>query len=116
VPRVPKEDEAEMSEKAYVVVQLQCPEALGLDEWKGQRYAVVPAHWVLACLREPDFDGFWDADHRRSRWQDTMDTLMGWGDAMVEVSTFGIVVGEFLVQPYLVTPEQYAMLRYQGAA
>ena len=104
-----------MVERASVVVTLQHPEVLGIDEWRGSRYAVVPALLVRACVREPRIkDDQWDASFRRQRWADTLETFKGWGHAMVEVQSFGIVVGEFLVRPYLITAEQFSALLYQG--
>lgn len=100
-----------------IVVMLQRPEMLGLEEWWGRGYTVVPASLVLAAIREPRIpDDQWDADYQRGKWAETLKTLRGWGVGMVEVQSFGIVVGEFSVEPYLITAKQFALLRYEGAA
>jgi hypothetical protein len=108
---------AEMSELASVVVKLRHTEVLGIDEWKGPKSGVAPAFLVLNLVEVPNIsDDQWDAEYERKRREDTLQTLAGWGEAMVEVSTFGAVVGEFLVRPYMITQKQYALLRYEGAA
>lgn len=98
---------------SYCVVRFRY--GLKLDNHNPE-YAVMPAWQVREFVETPRFDGCWDEDYRREQWAKVEKLLESWGSAMVEVSSFGIVCGDFEVKPYLISAEQFHLLRFKGVA
>jgi len=87
-------------------------EGLGLDPHAMGRRTVVPADVALAFLEEPRIrDTDWNADFCRKQHEAVVKFLTEMDWAMVEIQPFGIVVGDYWVQPYLVSPGQYRAMR-----
>lgn len=78
---------------------------LGLDDHDANGYAVHPASLVLAYLQKPTGDVFALGEHK-----EIVKFLGGLGDSMIEIKAVGIVAGEYSIQPYPLSPEQYKVL------
>jgi len=78
------------------------------DDYEGCTHMIRPADQVLAFVEKPrdDPDG-WNAGFQTSQWEKACKMLKELGNAMVRVQSFGVVVGDFLIRPYFVSPEQY---------
>lgn len=90
---------------------------IGHDDYEGRTYMVRPAHMVLAYVEKPRDppDGFMPG-FATKKWEEACKMLIDLGNAMVEVQSFGICVGDFMIGPYVISPEQFYLLRQMEAA
>ena len=90
---------------------------IGHDDYEGHTYIVRPAYVVLAYIEKPrDPPGGFMPGFATSQWEAACKMLTDLGNAMVVVQSFGICVGDFSISPYLVSPEQFYLLRELEAA
>jgi hypothetical protein len=101
----------------HVITFVGCSESeIGLNSFKGPTSTVVPAIAVLRRIKKPNGDpNEFVTKHALERFEEAQKFLERLGSLMVEVSAFGMVVGEYMVRPYFIRLDEYALIRkYKG--
>ena len=88
--------------------------ALGLSD-DDLSCAALPASFVIPFVKDPGPGDCWVSKNNRSDYEELLKFLESLGHAMVQISPFGIVVGEYLVRPYLISMDEWEALENHRA-